>query len=72
MAKARAAAPIDEQLRAAIADDARTPYGLARDSGVDEAAIRRFLACQRDITLGSAARLAAALSLSLVRDTRRR
>jgi plasmid maintenance system antidote protein VapI len=65
-------AALDDQLRDAIADDDRTPYGLARDSGVDERVIRRFLARQRDVTMGSAARIAEALGMQLVKVKGRR
>jgi plasmid maintenance system antidote protein VapI len=65
--KTRTAPPIDDQLRAAIADDDRGPYRLAIDCGVDERMIRRFLARQRDLTMASAARIAAALGLQLRR-----
>lgn len=67
--------PITRELRSAIADfvarDGQTLYGLARTSGVDEAAVRRFVSRERSITLDSADRLASALGLAVVRKVRR-
>lgn len=57
---------IDEQLRAALAESKLTAYALAKESGVDAAVLSRFLSGERDITLGTAAKLAHVLGLSLV------
>ena len=56
-----------DQLRAAIAADSRTPYGLARESGVDERVIRRFLARERDVMAETVERLLVVLGLQLRR-----
>lgn len=57
---------IDEQLRAALAESKLTAYALAKESGVSAGVLSRFLSGERDITLGTAAKLAHVLGLSLV------
>lgn len=64
--------PLIREIRSAIADDGRTTYALAKDSGVDEASIRRFVSRERSLSLESADRLACALGLALVRKGRGR
>lgn len=51
------------QLRAAIAKDGRSAYQLARDSGVAQQIITRFMRGKRDVTLATAAKLAQALGV---------
>jgi plasmid maintenance system antidote protein VapI len=70
--KAPSEPAVDDQLREAINADDRTPYRLAALSGVDERIIRRFASGERDITMGTAARLARVLGLTLAPSRRRR
>ncbi len=56
---------IDEQLRAAVAESKLSAYALAKESGVSAAVLSRFLSGERDITLGTAAKLAHVLGLKL-------
>lgn len=58
------------EIRSAIADSGLTPYALAGLSGVDEMGVRRFISRERSLSLVSAARIAAALGLQLVRKAR--
>ncbi len=60
---------IDEQLRAALAESKLSAYALAKESGVDAAVLSRFLSGERDITLGTAAKLAHVLGLTLVAES---
>jgi hypothetical protein len=53
------------QLRAAVADDDRTPHAIAHDAGLDAKILGRFLAGERGLSLGSADRLAGTLGLRL-------
>lgn len=64
--------PLSDELLAAIADDPRCVYALARDAGIQEASLRRFVARQRSLTLESADKLTEALGLKLVRKPRAR
>jgi plasmid maintenance system antidote protein VapI len=57
------AATLTDQLRQAMAD--HSAYRLAKDSGVNVAAILRFKSGERGLTLDSADRLAAVLGLKL-------
>ncbi len=54
-----------EALRRAAKDSGLTAYRLAKDSGVDSAAVLRFLHQQRGLTLESAGKLAQLLGLEL-------
>jgi hypothetical protein len=64
-AKRPAVSPISNQLRQAIEDSGLSAYRLAADSGVNVAAILRFKAAERGLTLDSVDRIAAALGLEL-------
>ena len=55
-----------EVLRAAITDNEKAPHRIAKDAGVDHAAVYRFLRGQRGLNLSSFDRVAAALGLELV------
>lgn len=59
-------AQINDQLRKAIEKSGLTYYKLAQESGVDQVVISRFVNRERDLRLETAARLAAALGLTLV------
>lgn len=59
------AATLVDQLRAAIRDSGLTVYRLAKNSGVSQPVIDRFLTGERDIRLETAAKLATALNLEL-------
>jgi len=60
------------ELRSAIADSKASPYALAKAAGLDEAAVRKFIGRARSLSLDSAARLADALGLRLVRPAKPR
>jgi len=59
-------------LRKAILDSKVSAYRLAIESGVDQAAISRFVSGQRDLRLESAGKIANALGLRLTKDKRRK
>lgn len=63
--KKPATSTLSETLRQAIRDSGLSAYQLARDSGVNVAAVLRFRAGQRSLNLESADRLAAVLDLEL-------
>jgi plasmid maintenance system antidote protein VapI len=58
---------IVETLREAIVSSGLTHYSLGKAAGVAPAQIDRFVAGERDLTLTTAARLAEALGLVLVK-----
>lgn len=55
---------IDELLRAAINEDGRTPYELAKLAGIETDIVYRFMS-GKDIRLISASKLAHVLGLTL-------
>ena len=57
--------PLDDQLRFAIATSGKTQYALAKEIGVVNGVLSRFMNFERDIRLETAAKLAEALGLSL-------
>ena len=57
--------PLDDQLRFAIAMSGKTQYALAKQIGVVNRVISRFMNYERDIRMETAAKLAEALGLSL-------
>ena len=63
---------IADQLRESIEASGLTAYALGRDAEVDPGVIQRFLNCERDVRLDTAARLASALGLRLVETARGR
>ena len=63
---------IDADLRAAIVESGLTHYRIAKDAGVSPDVITRFVTGERDIRLGTAAKVAAALGLELKRPGRSR
>ncbi|MBL7141309.1 MAG: helix-turn-helix domain-containing protein [Planctomycetes bacterium] len=54
---------IEEQLRQAILNAGMSRYALSKMAGVTQAMLSRFVHRQRSITMGTAAKLAAALGL---------
>jgi plasmid maintenance system antidote protein VapI len=54
-----------DQLRQAIADCGETQYRIAKDSGVPQPVVNRFVTGQRGLTLETAAKLASYLRLRL-------
>ena len=60
---------IDEQLRAAINDDGRTPYELAKLAEIEPDILYRFIG-GKDIRLATASKLASVLGLTLKPITR--
>lgn len=61
---------LSRSLRDVIESRGLTAYALGKESGVDPTVIGRFLAGERDLRLGTADRLAAALGLRLVEVAR--
>lgn len=59
--------PISETLRAAVKASKLTHYAVAKLSNVSPRQIDRFMSGERDLTLNTAAAIAAALGLELVR-----
>jgi len=57
--------PIDTTLRAAITKSGLTHYALAKAAGVTAGQLDRFMSGERDLRLGTAAAIAAALGLEL-------
>jgi transcriptional regulator with XRE-family HTH domain len=57
---------LSKQLREIIDSRGLTAYAVGQESGVDPTVIGRFLADERDIRLGTADKIAAALGLRLV------
>lgn len=56
---------IAEQLRDALSQSGRTAYAVGKSAGVDAGQISRFISGERDLTLTTAAKLAAVLGLEL-------
>jgi plasmid maintenance system antidote protein VapI len=56
---------ISETLRASIQSDVRSVTRIAEDAGVPQPVLSRFVRGERDVTLGTADKLAAALGLEL-------
>lgn len=57
--------PIDAALRAAVERSGLTTYALSQLAGVTPQQVSRFVKGERDLTLGTASRLAQALGLEL-------
>jgi plasmid maintenance system antidote protein VapI len=66
MAKAKRPAVPSEILRQAILDCGRTRYELAKETGVSQPVLSRFVNGQRDLTLATVDKLAPTLGLELV------
>ena len=62
---AEQSAKLERQLRQAIRDSGLTIYRLAKDSGVSQPVLSRFVNGKRGITLATASKLAEALGLEL-------
>jgi ribosome-binding protein aMBF1 (putative translation factor) len=60
-----------EIIREAMRRDGRTRYRLAKDSGVDQAVLGRFIKGERDLNLRTADKVCKALGLKLVKERRR-
>ena len=56
---------LGEQLRREIKKRGLSTYGVAKESGVDRAAVVRFVNGDRDITLGTASKISSILGLEL-------
>jgi len=63
-------AMIDADLRAGIMDSGLTHYALAKLSGIAPEQLDRFISGERDLRLGTAAKVAAALGMELKRPSR--
>lgn len=63
---------IDEQLKQAIVDSGKTAYAIAREAGLRPEQVARFVTGKRDLTLSTAARVAAVLGLALGVPAKRR
>ena len=57
---------LEKQLRAAIIKSGLSVYKLAKDSGVSQPVLSRFMNRKRGITLATASKLAETLGLELV------
>jgi len=57
--------PISDTLKAAIKGSGLTHYALAKVAGVTAGQLDRFMSGERDLRLGTAGQLAAALGLEL-------
>jgi plasmid maintenance system antidote protein VapI len=57
---------LEKQIRAAIDKSGLSVYRLAKDSGVSQPVLCRFVNGKRGITLATASKLAEALGLKLV------
>jgi len=57
--------PIDDALRAAIKASGLTHYAVAKLAEVAPAQIDRFMSGERDLRLGTAAKVASALGMQL-------
>lgn len=66
MSKKKSEPTLTEVLRTAIQESALTRYRIAKDTGIDEAALMRFVRGETSIRLDKADRLAACLALHLV------
>jgi transcriptional regulator with XRE-family HTH domain len=64
--------PITEVIRDAIKNSGLTPYRIAKDSGVSQPTLSRFLSRQRGLSADAVDRLAEALGLRLVKDKPRK
>ena len=60
-----------DELREAIVNSGQTEYRVAKDSGVPQPVLNRFLRGERGISLGTAAKLCAYLGLHLAPACRR-
>ncbi len=67
----RPAAPVSDQLRAAIVTRGMTPYAVAVAAGIAPSIVNRFMSGQRGLTLDSLDAVAGALGLRLVDSGRR-
>lgn len=56
---------IVDQLRRAIKDSGQTEYAIAKESGVSQSIVNRFVSGERGISLETAAKLCAYLKLDL-------
>ena len=57
-----------DQLRQAIVDSGLTQYRIAKDTGVPQPVVNRFVSGERGITLETAGKLCKYLRLRLARD----
>jgi plasmid maintenance system antidote protein VapI len=57
---------LEKQIRAAIKKSGLTIYRLAKDSGVSQPVLSRFVNRQRGITLATASKLVETLGLKLI------
>jgi len=64
--------PLIAELRSAIADSGQSPYELAKEAGIDPAAVYRFLTRERSLSLDTAARIHQSLGLKTVRPSKLR
>ena len=57
---------LEDQIRAAFDESGMTVYRLAKDSGVPQPVVSRFINGKRGITLATASKLVAVLGLELI------
>ena len=63
---------LEKQIRSAFKESGMTVYRLAKDSGVPQPVVSRFINAKRGITLATASKLVAVLGLELVQTKERR
>jgi plasmid maintenance system antidote protein VapI len=61
---------LEKQIRTAIKKSGNSVYRLAKDSGVPQAALCRFVNGKRGITLATASKLVKTLGLRLIKSQR--
>jgi predicted transcriptional regulator len=67
MSKKQNQTPMTEGIKKAIADSGLSIYMLAKESGVSQPVLHRFMAGERDIKLATADKLAKYLKLRLTK-----
>ena len=63
---------LSDRLRDAIQSSGMTCYALANKAGLSQSVLSRFTSGERDISLGTAGKLADVLGLELVRQSSRK
>ena len=63
---------LEKQIREAFKNSGMTIYRLAKDSGVSQPVVSRFVNEKRGITLATASKLAEALNLELIQTKKKK
>ena len=59
---------LDSIVRGLIAESGLSNYALARESGVSESMLSRFVRCERTLTLQTASKLAKVLGFTITKN----